>query len=106
MRLNGVSNRSDQPFGQADQSLPRTYMYRSFHDLIKFLPVLRLFRRGMSCRMVLQARPGHRLMFRFSSLDIKFTRYSIFGKTNSRCVDYVEIHDGSSESSPFIDGRY
>ena len=56
--------------------------------------------------MLVQARPGHKLMFYFASFDIKYYSYVRGGYRYSGCIDYIDIRDGNSRQSPFIKGNY
>lgn len=62
------------------------------------------YRRDTNCRMLVQARPGHKLMFYFASFDIKYYSYVRGGYRYSGCIDYIDIRDGNSRQSPFIKG--
>lgn len=66
------------------------------------------YSRGLSCQLVVKARPGHRLMFYFENFDIKFYSYVNFGVKHSGCIDYIAFKDGASLSQlnnlPYIRG--
>lgn len=62
------------------------------------------YSRGFDCQLVVQARPGHKLMFYFASFDIKFYSYIQLGRKYSGCIDYIVLSDGALSSSPFIKG--